>query len=168
MASWMHSDRALGMVLCVPAVAMSAWLAIVEATPFGQEASRYRSPPEGALAETIQHQGVEQAYAFIRAGHDPNGPIAFSDPELTGDQPMTLSPLLVAVATNQENAVLMLMSFGARLDHPANRHALCLARYLERNDIIEVLERDGGEGPRGECREKPAPDGRPPLRAFFD
>jgi hypothetical protein len=168
MAGWLQRERVLGAMLCAPALALAAWLSIVEATPFGQQASRYDEPPQGNLAEAIQRQGVEQAYAFIRAGHDPNAPIAFSDRDLTGDQPMRLSPLLVAIAANQENAVLMLMSFGARLDHPGNRDALCLARYLKRDDIIRVLERDGGTAVPGTCAAKPAPDGRPALRVFFD
>lgn len=168
MAGWMPREHVIGAVLCAPALLLALWLLVVEATPYGQQASRYSDAPQGSLAETIQHMGVEQAYAFIRAGHDPNTPVAFSDPELTGDQPLPLSPLLVAIATNQENAVLMLMSFGARLDHPANRDALCLARYLERDDIIEVIERDGEEAAGGNCPAKPKPNGRPPLRAFFD
>jgi len=103
------------------------------------EAPLFASPRAASLADAIQHQGLEEAYAFIRAGQDPNVPLAVQDPDLTGGRVRMVSPLMLAVAVRNENAVLMLLSSGARMDLPQNRLALCLAKELGDEEISGIL-----------------------------
>ncbi len=62
------------------------------------DSSHDERPLTGTFAEAIMARDVEWAYAFIRAGQDPNDRIAFRNPELTGDRDVMVSPLLLAVA----------------------------------------------------------------------
>lgn len=64
---------------------------------------------------------------------------------ITGGQPVEVSPLLWAVATQSEEAVAMLLGFGARLDAPAKHQAVCLAVRLDRDDIVQLLQLSGAE-----------------------
>ena len=118
-----------------------------------------------SLAAAIQHGQVEDAYAFISTGTDPNAPIPFSDPQLTADQQVNVSPLMLAVATNNDNTVMMLLSFGARVDLPQNAMALCLARQLGHDSIAGMILRDVTPTPRITCPQAQV-DSPGPLLAF--
>ena len=155
----------VAMLIAAPVVIAALGLSAIEAGQAMRPPSqRYRALPPGSFADVLRHNGVEQAYAFIRAGTDPNAPIAFRDPEITGGREVSASPLMVAVATKNENAVMMLLSFGARMELPGNRQAVCLARRLEYDDIADLILRDGG--PAASADQCPEPPSEPPLLAF--
>jgi hypothetical protein len=102
------------------------------------------TPPRiGSLADAIRNGEPEPVYAEIHAGANPNTPIAFSHPDLTGDREVMVAPMAAAVARHSDNAVMTLMSFGARMDLPRNRNAVCLARRLGYDDIAAMIVRDG-------------------------
>jgi hypothetical protein len=88
-------------------------------------------------------RGVERAYDFIRAGQDPNAPVVVTDPNYTDGRPITVSPLMLAVAARDTNIALMLLNFGARLDRPQNARALCLARQTGNEEMIAMLTKYG-------------------------
>jgi len=123
--------------------------------------------PAGSLADAIADGDVERAYAFIRAGQDPNATIPFSHPDLTGDRQVMVSPLLLAVATHRDNVVSMLLSFGARLDLPQNKFAVCLAQQTGDKQIAEILMKLGGPAAKVECP-APKPGLLAPLLAFVE
>jgi hypothetical protein len=154
--------RIAGMV-AAPAVIGALWIASTEirdATAARRSVSGFES-----IADAIQHGEVEDAYAFVSAGADPNAPLAFSDAELTSGHPVMISPLLLAVSSNRENTVMMLLSFGARMDLPQNELAPCLARRLGYDDLAAMILRDGKPARAVTCPEPP-PDVPAPLLAF--
>ena len=122
-------------------------------------------PAFESIADAIQHGEVEDAYAFVSTGADPNAPIPFSDAELTSGHQVTISPLMVAVSSNKENTVMMLLSFGAQMDLPQNELAVCLARRLGYDDLAVMIVRDGKPTREVTCPEPP-PDAPAPLLAF--
>jgi hypothetical protein len=155
-------------LVAAPAICGALGAAAMESRRVMSPASAVeRDEDSGSLAEAIRQRNVEDAYAFVRAGHDPNAPIAVQDPQLTGDRRMVVSPLLLAVASNSDGVVMMLMSAGARVDAPANRLAECLARRLGYNAIAEILLRDGGSVGPVTCPALP-PAPMPPLPAFVE
>ncbi len=95
--------------------------------------------PQSSLANAILHGTVEQAFAFIRDGQDPNALIAVQDPDFAHDRPMQVSPMVLAVAARQANVVTMLLGAGARIELPANALALCLADELGDDEVRGVL-----------------------------
>ena len=157
----------VAMLIAAPVVIAAVGLSAIEAGRFMRPPSpRYGEQPAGSLAYALRHNGVEQSYAFIRAGADPNAPIVFRDPEITGDREVSISPLLVAVAVKNENAVMMLLSFGARMELPGNRQAVCLARRLGYDDIADIILRDGGPAATADACPEPHASSEPPLLAF--
>jgi hypothetical protein len=103
-------------------------------------------PPEAAppafvysLGEAIAAGDVRQAHAFIHAGQDPNALIAVRHPDLTGSENVFVHPALWAIATRQREILQMLFGFGARLERPAERRAICLANAVGANDIARFL-----------------------------
>lgn len=103
------------------------------------DAPIFAPPAAASLADAIQQQELEAAYAFIHAGQDPNAPMPVQDAGLTGGRVTMVSPVMLAVASRNANAVLMLLSAGARMDLPQNRLALCLAREIGDEEIGEML-----------------------------
>jgi hypothetical protein len=122
----------------------------------GVEAYRAVRPVDGdrpaSLADAILHGSVEQAYTFIRQGQDPNGVITVQDPDFAGGRRMMVSPLVVAVAAREDNAVAMLLSAGARVDLPANALAVCLAKEMHEDGTLEMLQ-PHPEVASGQCPE---------------
>ena len=111
--------------------------------PARPRAPLFGEPSPASLAEAVTRRfGVEHAYAFIRAGQDPNEPIVVDDPDYTGGRAIRVSPLMLAVAARDSNVVMMLLNFGARLDLPQNR--LALAQDLGDDDIASIIAREGG------------------------
>jgi hypothetical protein len=155
--------RLIALMLALPAILGGLWIAATEvrsATTASSSKASFNS-----LADAIQHGEVEDAYAFIDAGTDPNAPLAFTDADLTGDRPVMVSPLMLAVATNRDNVVMMLLSFGARMDLPQNELAPCVAKYLGYNDLAGMIIRDGTPPANVTCPEVRA-DAAAPLLAF--
>ncbi len=150
-------------------VAVPAAIAAIALTLSGtaDRASRDDTGPTGSFANAIYEGEVERAYAFVRAGQDPNAPIAFRHPVVTGDREVQVSPLMLAVATHRDNLVGMLLSFGARLELPQNRFAVCLATQTGDQGIANQLVKLGGPAAKTEC--PPAkPDVAAPLLGFVE
>jgi hypothetical protein len=151
----------LALMLTAPAVVGGLWIASTEVRD-----STAPSPASfESIADAIRHGEVEDVYAFVSAGTDPNAPIRFSDAELTAGRPLMISPLMLAVASNKENTVMMLLSFGARMDLPQNEFAGCLARRLGYDDFAAMIVRDGSPAREVTCPEAP-PDAPAPLLAY--
>ena len=122
--------------------------------------------PARSLADAIVEGDVERAYAFIRAGQDPNAMIPFRDADLTAGRQVMVSPLLLAAATHRDNVVSMLLSFGAREDLPQNKFAVCLAKQTGDEGIAKILIKLGGTQSNADC---PTPrPGVAPLLAFVE
>jgi hypothetical protein len=150
-------------LLGIPAILAGLWIGATGVS--GASASTRSTATFDSLADAIQHGEVEDAYAFIRAGADPNAPLSFTDPQLTADRRVMVSPLMLAVASNKDNVVMMLLSFGARMDLPQNELAACLARRLAYNGVAEMIVRDGKPPSKVTCPEAQT-DARAPLLAF--
>jgi hypothetical protein len=150
-------------ILAIPALLGAMWIGATEAR--SSTTSPSSSVSFNSLAEAIQHGEVEDAYAFIRTGTDPNAPLSFTDAQLTDRRPVAISPLMLAAATNKDNVAMMLLSFGARMDLPQNELAPCLARRLGYNDLAGMIIRDGTPPAKFTCPDLPA-DARAPLLAF--
>lgn len=63
-------------------------------------------------------------------------------------------PLIWAEAAQSDNAVAMLLGFGACLDPSTKHQAVCLAARLERDDIAQLLQLSGEDASTMPC---PAP-----------
>jgi len=100
-------------------------------------------PPSSSFADALEHREVEVAYTFIRQGVDPNASVPVQDAALTDGRRVDVSPLMLAVASRNRNAVQMLLSAGVRVDLPANRFAACLAHDLGETDLETMIVRDG-------------------------
>jgi hypothetical protein len=141
----------LALLLVVPAIVTALGVTALEAWRWISPHSPLFAPPAAAtLAEAIAANDARAAFEFIRAGQDPNGVIAVRHDVITRGQPVEVSPLLWAVATQSEEAVAMLLGFGARLEAPAKRRAVCLAIRLGRDDIVQLLrlsDRDASPEP---------------------
>ena len=98
----------------------------------------------GTFDVALRSFGAEHAYAFVRQGVDINAPLDVVDPPLTGDQRVLVTPLVLAVAAQNENTMLMLLNAGARLDDPGNAWATCVASWVGREDLRQALETYGG------------------------
>ena len=150
-------------MIAAPAVAGALWIAAADVRELATSSTE--TTTFDSLAAAIQRGQVEDAYAFISTGADPNALIPFSDPQLTGDHQVNVSPLMLAVATNNDNAAMMLLSVGARMDLPQNAMALCLARQLGRDSIAGMILRDVTPTPRITCPQAQV-DAPAPLLAF--
>ncbi len=157
-------DR-IAWMLAAPAVIGAFWIASTEVGDLTAGSSSAQVPVFASIADAIQHGEVEDAYAFVSAGADPNAPISFSDAELTSGHPVRISPLMLAVSRNKENTVMMLLSFGARMDLPQNELADCLARRLGYDDLAAMIVRDGKPAREVTCPEPPS-GAAAPLLAF--
>ncbi len=137
--------------LAIPALLMALGLPAIEGwRMIRPRAPLFQPPFVYSLADAIAVGELPQAYAFIRAGQDPNEPIWVRDPMLTGRRWIRVSPLLWAVATRNGPAVQMLMAFGAGLDRPENQGAACLAELVGDQGIQRALGA-GGAQPADDC-----------------
>jgi hypothetical protein len=89
-----------------------------------------RAPSSTGFVDALRGRNVEEAFAFVRGGQDPNALLAVTDPVLTRGHTVRVRPLVLAVASDNENGVSMLLSNGVRLDLVENRRAACLADQL--------------------------------------
>jgi hypothetical protein len=149
-------------MLAAPAIVGALWIASTEVR---QSTEASNVPVFESIADAIQHGEVEDAYAFISGGTDPNAPVPFSDAELTSSRPVMISPLMLAVSSNKENTVMMLLSVGARMDLPQNELASCLAERLGHDDLAAMIRRDGRPARQVRCPE-PSPGATAPLLAY--
>lgn len=137
------------------------------------ETERWRNPRSRlfadrtfySLADAIKVNDVEGAFAFLRAGTNPNDPIEVRDPGLTRSRSVLTSPLVWAVATGRRDAVLMLLAHGARIENDADKAVSCLADELGHADLATLLRKYGNTLPRERC---PAPrDPTAPLLSLI-
>jgi len=150
-------------MLVAPAIVGGLWIAstaVRESTAPSSSVPAFES-----VTDAIRRGEVEDAYAFVSAGTDPNAPVPFSDTDLTSGRPVMISPLMLAVASNKENTVMMLLSVGARMDLPQNELASCLASRLGHDDLAAMIIRDGRPLRAVTCPEPP-PDAPAPLLAY--
>ena len=139
------SRRALvTFVLVGPAIGVAAIIILLESYRAIQPDSiLFVEPPAASLAEAVEHREVEVAYAFVRQGVDPNATVPVQDAALTAGRRLDVSPLMLAVASQNRNAVQMLLSAGVDVNLPANRFAACLAHDLGEIDLETMIVRDG-------------------------
>jgi hypothetical protein len=136
--------RVIAAMMTLPALLTTLLMLSVEGWRLLRPQSElFEAPFVYSLADAIQQNQVDQAFSFIRAGQDPNQPIAVSDPALTAGRRMLISPLMWAVATQRREALQMLLGFGARLDPVTASDALCLAEALGDEEIAAILIRHG-------------------------
>jgi hypothetical protein len=155
--------------VAVPAVVSAVALSAIETYRLiDPHAAFFGGPPPATLVQSITEGfGVEQTYQFIRAGQDPNAPIPVDHPDYTEGATVMASPLLLAVAAEDESAVQMLLSFGARLDLPENRHVECLAGEIGNSEIVKLIADGRGESAPTACKDRKA-DAPTPLVAWAD
>jgi hypothetical protein len=99
----------------------------------------FASPPRETLAQAIQADDPLAAFAFVRAGQDPDALVAVRDARWTADQWVLVSPLMWAVTSDSSNSVLMLLTAGARLPHEQDRRAACFAEALGHPSLGQLL-----------------------------
>ena len=157
------------MLVLAPTIIVAASLALFEGRALmGPSTMRDSDLSEASFAEALRQGDMELAFATIRAGRNPNSPVAFRDQVLTGGRDIMIAPLLIAVAYNRDDSVAMLMGYGARLDAPGNRFAVCLARQLGYEAIASLVTRDGGpEAARATCPDRKAAR-EAPLLAYVE
>jgi hypothetical protein len=141
-------EESMSYLILAPAVLVALALCGMEAyRAIRPDAALFAAPPVESLADAILHGSVEQAHAFIRDGRDPNAAITVQDPEIAGGGAVTVTPLVLAVAAGQANAVHMLLGAGARMDLPENVLAICLAEETGDEEILEALRPPPGAPP---------------------
>jgi hypothetical protein len=137
-----HRRRRLASLLALPVVLTVAGLCAVEgARLIRPDWPLFSTPFVYSLADAIENDDIEGALRFIQAGQDPNGLIAVRHVVLTNGRSVLVSPLVWAVATQHQRSVLMLLGYGARMDHEANSKAVCLAEAVGNTDIARLLRR---------------------------
>lgn len=150
--------------MLAPAVLGAIVLALLETGVVFPARNPITSVPDvETFADTIVRHGVEQAYAHIRAGRNPNEPVPFRDPRLTGGQELRLTPLAIALAARNENTALMLLSYGTDLTLPEQAGIACLADWVDLPGVAKVIR--ATQGRDATC--PPKPDRDTPLVAPF-
>ena len=144
---------AVGMLAATSVLALA--VVLVEFERWQHPRARlFTSPAFASLADAIQADDMAGAYALLRAGANPNDPIAVRDPALTRGRSVLASPLIWAVATQRRNAVLMLLAHGARAESDADKAASCLADALGNAELAALVRKYSNTLPRERC---PAP-----------
>ena len=112
---------------------------VLEGARFTSPADPLFAPPAArSFQEALVDGDADSAYDFIRAGLDPNAPLAVPRPAANGTVER-LTPLTLGVAAGRTNVVLMLLSHGARPEMPGNGLALCLAAELGDKELLAIL-----------------------------
>jgi hypothetical protein len=107
----MSRDRLIAALVAAPAVVVALAVTSVELWRLREpEAALFTTPFVYSLAEAIDAGDLQRAYAFIRAGQDPNAPIVVRD---EGGRQITVSPLAWARAKDRKDIEQMLRAFGA-------------------------------------------------------
>ena len=154
--------RLVAWALAMPAVLGLCHTVLVEAVRLVRPASPLfaaRSAPTFAAA--LLTGGPEEVYAFLSGQVDANAPVPFRDDTLTDGRSVDAAPLMIAVAARNGSAVVVLLSFGARMDLPQNGRALCLARHLGAAEIAAFIEQYGRPMAPADCPEPPPPGALP-------
>jgi hypothetical protein len=145
--------RLLATLMAVPAFLTALGLCAVESWRLLRPQSQlFATPFVYSLADAIERNDVEHAFAYLRGGQDPNARIAVRHPVLTRGQSILVSPLAWAVATESRETLLMLLGYGARFDQAAADNALCLAEAMGSHEIARLLTLYGSARPGQTCR----------------
>jgi hypothetical protein len=131
-------------LVLVPAVATALLVTALEAGRARQaDDPLFDGPPPRSLARAILDGDLEGAFALVRADHDPNRLIEATMPDASRGRgrKVHLTPMALAAATGNANAVRMLLSAGVDLARPENQLALCLARERHDADLTALLSR---------------------------
>lgn len=140
--------RWLAAALALPTILAALALSTLEgARLLRPDNSQARDSFVYSFGEAIAEEDLDRALQFIRAGQDPNGLIGVRHAVLTDNRSVLVSPLLWAVATARPHSVRLLLGYGARMDHPANRGAVCLADALGNVEIARLLARFSPQPP---------------------
>jgi hypothetical protein len=108
----MSRTRLIATLVAAPAVVVALAVTTVELWRLREpDAALFTTPFVYSLAEAIDAGDLQRAYAFIRAGQDPNAPIAVRDER---GQQIVVSPLEWAKAKQQKDIEMMLRAFGAQ------------------------------------------------------
>ena len=159
--------RVLASMMAGPALVAALGVCAVEGWRMVQPKSAlFADPFVFSLADAIERNDVDQAYAFIRAGQDPNEPIAVRHPVLSGGRSVLVTPIVWAVAMQRREMLLMLLGFGAQIGLAADGNVVCLAEALGNADIVHVLVVNGSQPPGEQCSSR-AP-GNAPLLEFTE
>lgn len=95
--------RVLASMMAGPALVAALGVCAVEGWRMLQPKSAlFADPFVFSLADAIERNDVDQAYAFIRAGQDPNEPIAVRHPVLSGGRSVLVTPIVWAVAIDRK------------------------------------------------------------------
>jgi hypothetical protein len=158
--------HALALALAGPAIVAAIVIIAVESYRVVQPDSiLFAEPPASSFAEALMNREVELAYAFVHNGTDPNAMLVVQDVGLTGGRRVEVSPLMLAVAAKNRNAVMMLLSAGVDVDLPANQPSACLAQELGEHDLETMILRGSRAPARPPC--DPTIDGgTPPLLRY--
>jgi hypothetical protein len=154
--------RLVAWALMMPAVLGLCHTVLVEAVRLVRPASPlFTARTAPTFAAALLSGGPEEVYVFLLDQVDANAPVPFRDDTLTDGRFVDAAPLLIAVAARNGSAVVVLLSFGARMDLPQNSRALCLARHLGAAEIAAFIEQYGGPLDPAACPEPPPPGGKP-------
>jgi hypothetical protein len=145
--------RLLAAAMAAPAVVTALGMSAVESWRLLQpQSALFAAPFVYSLADAIEQNDVEHAYAFLRAGQDPNQPIGVRHPLLTAGQSVLVSPLIWAIATGSRETLLMLLGFGAHFDPGRDGGAVCLAEALGNKEMARLVTAYGSALPERPCR----------------
>ena len=167
----MRQMNVVAALVVAPAVLAALWLIGIKGYRMVQpESSLFRrEEARTSLAQAITVCcRFEDAYAFIRAGQNPNQLLTIDDPDYSGGGSIMVSPLILAVAAGNGSVVQMLISFGARPELPQNSLAGCLAQELGQAEILTIITTYVGEDTQMTSPERSSNDPRPLLRWAFD
>ncbi len=139
----MTGRQLVALLVLLPALAGACAVTVGEGMAL-RSARRSADTPASSFADALKNSDLDTAMFHVRRTRDVNAPIEFSDAVLTDDRRIRVAPLMIAVASNKEDSVTMLLGAGATLD--PHRHALarCLSIRLGHEKIVRVLERYAG------------------------
>ena len=162
-------------LLWVPTLLIAAGVCGVEAMRVARPTDPlFATPFAYSLADAIEHDDVQRAYAFIQAGQDPNELITVQHADWTRGQRVLMPPLLWAVAARANHSAWMLLGFGARPSPAWSRNAICLATQLNNAELADAIRQYGSAGSertRPTSVEEPCrrlKDGEAPLLAALE
>jgi hypothetical protein len=153
----------VALLIALPALLGAGALVAIETW----RGTRQELPPQPAVtvtfADALRSRDVVYAFAWIVAGQDPNQLITFKDPILTDDRLLDLAPMQIAAAKRDSDMVMMLLSFGALAELPANRLAACVAEANGDQRLARLI-RDAAGPWEGPC---PVTDSETPILEAF-
>ncbi len=130
--------RLLLVALITPPALTALAVAGVEAWRIADSRSTlFATEPVLSLADALEQHQLEAAYAFIRAGQNPDEPIPVRHPTITGGRTVLAAPLVWAAAVENREGALMLLGFGAAAREIPR--AICVAEARGRMNVAATL-----------------------------